>query len=475
MKFMRKTLLSVILITSLFLMQFTAFAYEPSFWAKENVDEAIKLSIISEEFDKKPFDSDMSRIDFINVAVNLYATITAEDVCTNPKNPFKDTDDMFSNMAYYAGIISGDGEGHFFPNNTLTRQEMCKIVADVLGAANVLGVYNPSDNVFGGITDEKEIAPWAKNHVAFMVENELMAGYEDGAFHPNDNVTREQAAILAHRCYIKYCKDIDGTINTSVVPWKDGAGNTIYSLVKKVSSPYGTTVALRDADNKDYNNESGGDKSEQIKNDELNSVPDGSAGFAPSGTPLQAPNEDGLYKLKSYSETLATGEAAEKEERIFGKAGKYTSMEEAEENIVEVTVPVWKLDNDGNLYESTLTFKINKKLEEDVQAIFKEIFDSPQKPPLKDAAGYAWRSSMSSGVLSDHNYGTAIDLNYRENFTVYKNGTKIGSFYDPENSVYSFSQTGVVIQTFAKYGWLWGGNAWVSGTKDYMHFTYLGK
>lgn len=82
---------------------------------------------------------------------------------------------------------------------------------------------------------------------------------------------------------------------------------------------------------------------------------------------------------------------------------------------------------------------------------------------------------MSNGTLSDHNYGTAIDLNYNENYTVYQNGSTIGSFYDPANSVYSFPETGVVIQTFAKYGWLWGGNAWVSGTKDYMHFSYLGK
>lgn len=82
---------------------------------------------------------------------------------------------------------------------------------------------------------------------------------------------------------------------------------------------------------------------------------------------------------------------------------------------------------------------------------------------------------MSSGVYSDHNYGTAIDLNYNENYCVYKSGTTIGSFYDPESSVYSFPPDGTVIQTFAKYGWLWGGNAWINGTRDHMHFSYLGK
>ena len=129
----------------------------------------MELNIISTEYGQKPYDSDISRGDFINVAVNLYATITAEDVCTNAKNPFTDTTDIFPNMAYYAGIISGDGEGHFFPQDTLTRQEMCKIVTNVLSAANVLGVYTPSENVFSTISDEADIAYWARDHVAFML------------------------------------------------------------------------------------------------------------------------------------------------------------------------------------------------------------------------------------------------------------------------------------------------------------------
>ena len=118
---------------------------------------------------------------------------------------------------------------------------------------------------------------------------------------------------------------------------------------------------------------------------------------------------------------------------------------------------------------------MNSVLAEDVQAIFSEIYNSPEKPPIKDAVGYSWRNALSGGSVSEHNFGTVIDLNYNENYCVYKNGQQIGTFYDPSTSVFSFSPTGVVVQTFAKYGWLWGGNAWVSGTYDYMHFTYLGK
>ncbi|MEE1356517.1 MAG: M15 family metallopeptidase, partial [Clostridia bacterium] len=238
-------------------------------------------------------------------------------------------------------------------------------------------------------------------------------------------------------------------------------GNAIYTLVKTITLPTGATVSLRYADN-------------PAAATEDNSWA-GGAGTAPSGTPLQIPDNDGHYRLKTYTETLASGEAAEKEARIFPEGTKYSSQAEADANMTEVTVNVWKLNSANEKYASTLTFKINTKLKDDVIAIFDEIFNSDDKPPIKDATAYAWRNAMSSGVYSDHNYGTAIDLNYNENYCVYASGTTIGSFYDPETSVYSFPSDGTVVQTFAKYGWLWGGNAWINGTLDHMHFSYLGK
>lgn len=461
---MKRIFSAVISAAILMLQVTTCFAYDPSFWAADAVNNAVKLSIVSEEYSGKSYQSAISRGDFINVAVNLYATITAENVSTHANNPFSDTSDPFPNMAYYAGIVSGDGEGHFYPTGTLTRQELCKIITSLLDSAGVLGPYFPSEHVFGDITDAKEIAPWAQNHVAFMFDNNLMAGDEDGRFRPNDAVTREEAAIIAYRCFVRYGRDWNGTIKTALRNTKDANGKTIQTLVKTITLDSGATVALRNADNPN---------APDIGEPTLASS--GTSGTAPSGTPLQAADANGLYRLKTYSETLASGEAAEKENRIFGGNGKYTSAEEANAHMCDVTVDVWKLDGNNKLYSSTMTFKINSILKDDVIAIFKEIYNSPVKAPIKDVVAYGWRNAMSSGNYSDHNYGTAIDLNYNENYCIYASGTVVGSFYDPANSIYSFAQDGIVVQTFAKYGWLWGGNAWVSGTVDYMHFSYLGK
>ena len=211
-----KRIFSAALAAVLSVQALSGFAYAPSFWAEDAVNGAVRLSLISDEFSAKSFQGAISRGDFINVAVNLYATITAENVSTHANNPFTDTSDPFPNMAYYAGLVSGDGEGHFYPTGTLTRQELCKIITSLLDSAGVLGPYFPSENVFGDIVDAGDIASWAQNHVAFMLDNNLMAGDEDGRFRPNDAVTREEAAIIAYRCFIRYGRDWNGSIRTAL-------------------------------------------------------------------------------------------------------------------------------------------------------------------------------------------------------------------------------------------------------------------
>lgn len=137
---MKRTLAGILTVMILLGSPFLrVFAYDPSFWAADAVSGAMRLSIISEEYATKSYQGAISRGDFVNVAVNLYATITAENVSTHSKNPFTDTQDPFPNMAFYAGLVSGDGEGHFFPRGTLTRQELCKIMTSLLDSAGVLG------------------------------------------------------------------------------------------------------------------------------------------------------------------------------------------------------------------------------------------------------------------------------------------------------------------------------------------------
>ena len=373
---MKKRIIAALLTLCMSLSCISAFAYDPNWWAVDTVKGAMDYSLISTEYGKKPYTDPINRLDFINVAVNIYTTITAENVSSNAYNPFTDTDNVFPNMAYYAGIISGDGEGHFFPANFITRQEMCKVITSMLSAAGVLGPYFPSSGVFDNIQDAWQIDTWAKDYVAFMLDNDLMAGYE-GLFKPLDYVSREEAAIIAYRCFVKYGRDVDGYIQSALKEGYDSNGRTVYTLEKTVMQGNGTVIALRNAPDKQLITPGGeivAGTGEPVVETAPNPVPDGAGGFAPSGTPLQLPDASGLYQLKTYSETLATGEAMDKEMRVFGGLGvKYTSAEEADPHMTEVTVAVWELNDSDQLQTGWRTFKVNSVLANDIVAIFNEI------------------------------------------------------------------------------------------------------
>ncbi|MBQ3055594.1 MAG: S-layer homology domain-containing protein [Oscillospiraceae bacterium] len=133
-----------------------------------------------------------------------------------------------------------------------------------------------------------------------------------------------------------------------------------------------------------------------------------------------------------------------------------------------ISVPVWKLKN-GKKVSSTASVTVHHVIADKVKLVFQEIYNGPEKFPIKDLGGYQWRSSATS----EHNYGTAIDINSNENYCIYSNGTVVGSFWKPGVSPYSIKPYGDVVRAFEKYGFTWGGDAWYS-TRDYMHFSYMG-
>ena len=100
--------------------------------------------------------------------------------------------------------------------------------------------------------------------------------------------------------------------------------------------------------------------------------------------------------------------------------------------------------------------------------VFEEIYNGKEKFPIKDVGAYAWR-----GGRSEHNGGTAIDINYNENYCIYNDGTTIGAYWKPGVDVYSINPYGDVVNAFEKHGFTWGGDYW-NNPRDYMHFSYLG-
>lgn len=167
------------------------------------------------------------------------------------------------------------------------------------------------------------------------------------------------------------------------------------------------------------------------------------------------------------------GENDAKRVRLFGEADKrrFASREEADAHVVKVTVPVWRLNaSTGEKTSGSCTFTVHEALAEDITAIFTEIYGDPEQFPIKNIGGYRW----VDGAKGEHNCATAVDVNWEENYQIYDSGkVGAGNYWKPGDDPFSIPENGSVVRIFASYGYSWGGNAW-PGSKDYMHFSYMG-
>ena len=162
----------------------------------------------------------------------------------------------------------------------------------------------------------------------------------------------------------------------------------------------------------------------------------------------------------------------EKMELVYGVGGeKYQTAEEAEANMVEISVPVWRLQEDGTKTSGTAYLQVNSNLASIYESIFEEIYNGDEKFPIKDVGCYSWRTG-------EHSQGTAVDINWEENMeaTINEDGSltpTTGSYWLPGEDPYSIPEGGDVYNAFINHGFLWGGNAWRS-KRDYMHFSFFG-
>jgi len=178
--------------------------------------------------------------------------------------------------------------------------------------------------------------------------------------------------------------------------------------------------------------------------------------------PVTSPSASFAFQYRNMS-------VAERRLALFGDANKtsFHSAAEAGDYIVDITVPVWKINSSGQKYASTAYLQVHRLVADEVKLIFEEIFNDPEKFPIKSIGGARYSDELR------HAWGCAIDINPNENYYIhYASGQVVGNCWSPGENPYSISPNGSVVRAFAKYGWGWGGQGWSSGV-DYMHFSIL--
>ena len=120
-------------------------------------------------------------------------------------NPFKDikkSDWFYDDVMYvYSHKLMGSTSTEamlFSPNMPLTRGMIVTVLYRLVGSPDVSGLTNPFTDVAGNT--------WYTDAVKWAVENKIVNGYGNGKFGPDDNIIRQDMAVILMRymSFIKY-------------------------------------------------------------------------------------------------------------------------------------------------------------------------------------------------------------------------------------------------------------------------------
>lgn len=96
------------------------------------------------------------------------------------------------------GIASGYDDGSFKPNETVTRAEAAKMIVTALENLGSLEKYQgtTSSGTSKELFTDVNSKHWAYTYIQEAVANDVVEGYDDGTFRPDDNVTLGQLMTM---------------------------------------------------------------------------------------------------------------------------------------------------------------------------------------------------------------------------------------------------------------------------------------
>ncbi len=120
-------------------------------------------------------------------AVLSIAVPTAEQ--TEPNDIVNHWAEMDIRPALKSGIIKGYADGTFKPNQSVTRAEFIVMLMNALRP-------NAQPAILPEFKDGEKIGAWAEQSIALATQENIVNGYSDGGFHPDDRMTRAQLAVV---------------------------------------------------------------------------------------------------------------------------------------------------------------------------------------------------------------------------------------------------------------------------------------
>lgn len=246
----KSIIVSVALAASMLATSMSAFAYtdiSADHWAKSYIDNLSGKKYVSgyEDGTYKP-DNYVTRAEFAKILTNIFGVIDKSGVeIADVADSAWYADTM--KIAVKAGFVTGYADGTVKPEANITRQEAAVMVYRAWG-------LSPEGEL--NFTDKAEIADWASNQVATLAAKNVLNGYADGTFKPNNNITRAEVAKI-----ISCALALGINTNTTVLP----NGTTSGVLHVGGSTTNTTHVSSGSSDNGGNGGNGGGDSTKADK------------------------------------------------------------------------------------------------------------------------------------------------------------------------------------------------------------------
>ncbi|MDF2678539.1 MAG: S-layer y protein [Bacillota bacterium] len=187
--------LLVFMIMIILTMPLQVFALNNDYeghWAEETINLWIDKGYINGYSDGsfKP-DGLITRAEFVTMVNKLYGYTEKADINFTD---VKDSDWYYEEIqkGFKSGYISGVSETNFYPNDNLTREQAAVIISKIM---------NMEENIenTNSFIDEDKISDWAKGYVNSAANSNLILGYKDFTFKPQNPIKRAEAIVILFR------------------------------------------------------------------------------------------------------------------------------------------------------------------------------------------------------------------------------------------------------------------------------------
>jgi hypothetical protein len=465
-------------------------AYEPGGEAAKYVRELVSAGVLGAAVYDSPFYGDCTRAELARCAVAFYVFLGGASGGAAGDN-FRDTDDPDAERAFELGFFDFN-DGYFGPADDVERAEAIRVFAKaVAGARPGEAAGLPSvDAALASLRlkyrDADLVGVDDLPYVGFMDGRGALlpprhAAQGDVYLNVYYRLSREDLFLLLSDAAWAFAKDrmagyavapvnpkaseyqsyfASAFKNNTNLYWQESGGAYSYDvgvyISKKLKSRVRTSYAslsLNRMSTPTYASVFGNPKKKRV-----------------CYLKVRAIDRHGVRSAKSLKVNFYAERFVNLNQKLFGNKSRFgfKNAKAAKKYQKSIRVKVWKLSGSRKV-SSTMWLTVNKELADDVARIFAEIYKGKEKFPVKEMGGFQIRSNKRS----EHNHGTAIDINPTENCM--KDGDEVvaGKFWKPGKNKYSIKPDGDVVRAFEKYGWYWGGHGW-GDRKDYMHFSYLG-